>query len=745
MKTVRILLTTVSILFLLTLACFAAFYFGATRNVFLDENKLAFSKNTVEILDDNGARIEQAALLLKDRNFTIDELDEKRRYAFIDVEDKRFYSHRGFDWRRIAKAALNNLKAGAFKEGASTISQQLVKNTHLTQEKTLKRKLKEYKLTRRLEQKYTKDEILEKYLNGIYFGHNCFGISSAAQFYFSKTPKELTLADTAVLSGLIRSPNNYSPFKHPENCLRRKKVVLNAMLRQNHITKDEYKQALSAPLPTPSEHSDAEKSYLFKVFEELGELAEEHALPIGGTLKISTYLDSALQTRLGELSAHSDTDKIYTVLDVERGGFQGYYSTVATPSRLPASLLKPLLVYAPALELGEISPATPLLDEPVSFSGYSPKNYDGKFSGYVSAREALSKSLNVPAVKLLNSLGVKRAAQYLTKTGLPVADDDLSLALALGGMQKGYPLTDLAAAYATLARGGEYHKGAFIKEICIDGVSLYRHRPQKSRVYRDDTAYLVTDMLQTAAKTGTAKKLSTLPFSIAAKTGTGGDETGNVDAYTVSYTPQHVVGVWMGNADGSKMHVTGGGAPCNAAADINRFLYLNAPPKPFTLPPSVKRLRLDKTEYYDKHNILLADDLAPPIYTLSELFSTRALPVQKSDKFTNPHIISPILRYEEGKVHITFPDAPAFYEYIIDRYDYVTHTTVFSGKYQGDFTDGNLEKNKDYLYSVTPVFQGRKGTPIPLPTVTTKSDGDDLIPVLPTPPPDIVDKDWWNK
>ena len=266
MKTLKkLLLLSLCLLALLTTAFFG-WYFFQTKGVILRPEKLVLSTDRIEILDNTDKRIESAENALF-HDVTVQELPEKVKFAFIDTEDKRFYSHHGFDYLRIGKAVFENLKSRSFKQGASTISQQLIKNTHLSHEKTLKRKLQEYKLTRILEKKYSKDEILCKYLSSIYFGHNCFGLRSAAAFYFNKTPSELTLSDGAILAGLVRSPNRYSPFKNPENCQRRKKVVLSLMYKQKHITKAEKVEAEKEPLPIAQNASEVEKSYFTRVFD----------------------------------------------------------------------------------------------------------------------------------------------------------------------------------------------------------------------------------------------------------------------------------------------------------------------------------------------------------------------------------------------------------------------------------------------------------------------------------------------
>ena len=728
---------------------FGTWYFCITKSVYLQPEKLTFSEDNVALLDGNGARIESAAAYFKCEHFSIEELPQKIRYAFVDNEDKRFYSHHGFDYKRILKATWENIRSRSFKQGASTISQQLIKNTHLSQEKTIKRKIREFKLTRELEKRYSKDEILEKYLGNIYFGHNCFGIESASRFYFGKRPSELSLSDAAVLSGLIRSPNNYSPFKHPENCLKRKKVVLEAMLKQKHITEAEKNVALNDPLPVEPALSASEKSYFARVFDELEELKDQYNLTLGGKIEIATYLDRDLQETLSALSNASETDKIYSVLDVKSGGFKGYFSTVGAPKRLPASLLKPLAVYAPALEDGIISPATPLLDEKTDFGGYAPKNYDGNFMGYVSARESLAKSLNVPAVKILNTLGADKAASYLEKTGLKIKENDKHLALALGGISEGFTLNELMSAYSLFPCGGTRQQTGFIREIRVNGIKVYQKKQKKEHVFSAETAYLTADMLKTAVESGTAKKLRTLSFPIAAKTGTGGVKDGNTDAYTLSFTSEDCVGVWLGNADNSLTEVTGGGIPANVALSINAFLYRDHTPIDFEKPDGIIEEDLDSEEYYDRHNIILADELAPERFRFRELFKKEFLPSARSEKFTNPSILAPSVEYSEGKITLNFEGAPSYYDYRIERCDYVRHntyatqSTVYEGGKIDIFTDATVKYGNSYVYTVTPMYNGHGGKTIVLPSITV-GDSENVTPIIPEPSPEIVNGDWWN-
>ncbi len=720
------------------------YYIAVTRETHLQSEKLLLTEQTVVIYDENGEPVKDA-FSPTNQITPVEEIPEHVKRAFIDVEDKRFYRHGGYDVRRILRATWNNLKARSFKEGASTISQQLIKNTHLSQEKTLKRKLKEFKLTRALEKAYSKDEILEKYLNTIYFGHSCFGITSAAKFYFDKAPSELSLADGAILAGLVKSPNNYSPFKNPGKCQHRKAVVLSVMLENGSISKEEKAQAVALPLPLPRER-DKSDGYAQFVFDELTELSEAYEFKIGGKIELYTYLDQDLQKSLREITeGYTASDKTAIVLDGKTHGFKACVSTVGNIPRLPGSLLKPLLVYAPALEEDILSPATPILDEKIDYGGYTPENYDGSFHGYVSTRECVEKSLNVPAVKVLESLTLSKAVAYLQKLGLPVEKADESLALALGGMQRGYALPDLLSAYAAVQAGGEWQPCAFLSRVKINGEEVYERQSAPTRVFSEESSYLMTDILKSTAQKGTAKKLRTLPFELAAKTGTVGTKNGNTDAYALSYTTRDCAAVWLGNADNTKIDCTGGGLPCNLLYKINEALYekyreRGESVEGFSIPQGVVKIDLDKTSYYDTHTLSLADELSPEAYRISELFKKSAIPLNKSVSFSNPSIPLPKLSLQNGKVTIAFDErCPRYYEYEISRYDYATHTTVYQGKFIPTFVDDGLEADKNYLYTVTPSYEARKGASIELPVVTTKTGE--------SPPwsnEKILSKKWWE-
>ena len=745
MKIIKKLLW-VGFLFLVFFVLFAlGYYLAVTKNVALDPQKLILHEKNIVIYDKNGDTIKGVSSLSPTQTVTIEDIPLHVQNAFICCEDKRFYKHHGFDVLRFGKAVLNNLKAGGFKEGASTISQQLIKNTHLSQEKTIKRKLQEWKLTRPLEKRYTKREILEKYLNTIYFGHNCFGIVSAADFYFQKTPKELSLSDGAILAGLVKSPNNYSPYKKPERCIIRKDSVLALMQKNGKISEEERKNAALTPLPIRnSSLRNADFSHF--VFDELADLAEQYHFTVGGKIEIETQLDQVLQNELEELAnGITDTDKTVMVLDTQQHLFKACVSSVGNIQRLPGSLIKPLLVYAPALEENILSPATPILDEKINYAGYSPENYGNKYHGYVSMREAVEKSLNVPAVKTLESLGIERAVKYTSRLHLPIDKQDYSLALALGGMKNGFRLSDLSAAYCAFVNEGVFQPCSFIANIKINGNTVYTKPENKTRAFSEETAYLINDVLRTTAQNGTAKKLRSLPCEIAAKTGTVGTANGNTDAYALSYTPQTLVSVWLGNADNSKIEYTGGGLPCSILLRINEYLYsqytsVGKHSSSFTRPNGVVEVRLDKTAYQQNRDMVLADDAAPNAYVYTELFKSNAIPRNKSTSFSNPSINSPCIEIKDEKIFIKFDGFfPEYYRYKIERNDGDKRVVLYDGAAIKEFCDDTAKMNKRYIYTVTPSYNDILGTPIILPAVTLSNlEGENKKEEI------ILQKDWWE-
>ncbi|MDE6059243.1 MAG: penicillin-binding protein [Clostridia bacterium] len=714
-RSVKITLVIFGILAVLMLSAFV-FYLGVTGSSRLDAEKLTLDKTCTRIYDKDENQIETS--LHYDTDFSL--FPEYLPNAFVAIEDKNFYTHHGFDYKRIAKAAMKNIASFSFKQGASTISQQLIKNTHLSSQKTITRKLKEYKLTRILEKRYSKEEILELYLNSIYFGHSAFGIGEAARYYFDKRVEELSPAECATLAALVKSPNRYSPFRDAEKCLARRNLVLKLMREQGYLSDAEYQTAIETPLPVSPAES-ASNAYLARVYEELTELFPDAKSSELGKLRVYTYYDAKLQAQLEKNKPESDV--CILVRDNQTHGIKALHATAGTPKRLPASTIKPLLVYAPALENNLISPLTPVLDEKTNFGGYCPDDYNGASGEYMSVRYALSHSVNIPAVKILNELGIERGVKYMSKMDMEIERDDYSLALALGGMKEGFTLPQLADGYATFANGGEFSQSTTIARIDDEkGKTVYRFTPHGKRVFSEDVSFLMNDMLQTTAREGTAKKLRGLSFPVCAKTGTAESAGKNTDAYTISYTKNETVAVWLGNRDNSPVEATGGGLPANIALRVYEYLYANGAPEPFPETcEGVERASYDKEEYTANHRILLADPAAPPLVCGTELFRTQALPKETSTRFSCPNIANPQISVKNGTVQIVLCQTQ-YYDYLIKRENRGKITTVYNGKYQQTICDNSVRSGEKYTYTVIPLYKGKEGTPVTLPPVQIEAN-----------------------
>lgn len=738
MKIFRRTLLVLLCLLLAAVAAAGTYYFAVTADAKLDTEKLEPASNSLSVYDKDGEFVAQITHGSAKKSVRLKDLPAHVPAAFIAAEDKHFYSHHGLDYKGIARAFLKNLQAGAFRQGASTISQQLVKNTQLSPERTIRRKLREIKLTRKLEQKYSKDEILEMYLNTIYFGHACYGIANAADFYFGKGAEELTAAESAMLAAIIKSPSSYSPFVNAEKCESARNNILSRMLALGTLSESGYEQARKTPLPERQDNAIAAQSYLGAVCREFENLPLFSPYAARSGCKIYTYMDARMQDYAETLKTTADrSGKSIVICDNENFAVSALYSTVGELRRQPGSVIKPLAVYAPAIEENLLSPCTPILDEKTDFDGYSPSNYKDVYHGYVSARTALAESLNVPAVKVLRMLGTEKSGQYLSRLGLTLKDTDKNLSLALGGMAEGYSLTELAGAYSSFAHKGSYASPAFIRRIeDTNGKVLYERSPSPVHVFSEDTAELINSMLSAAVTEGTAKKLAVLPFSVCAKTGTCGTDAGNTDAYAIGYTAQHTVAVWMGNADNTLTDISGGGLPCHYAMLLFKKLYAERTPTPLAEGAAIP-CRIDLATYERDHIVARASDSEPDKYTATELFRRNNLPKAESNVFTAPNANAAI-RCENGIVCIELCDTE-YYSYTIKRECNGETATIFDGKSEKLFYDKTLKPNKRYTYTVQPYFIGNTGKRIlgkkvTLPAVCIKENS----------APDAKYGEWWK-
>lgn len=736
-KFFKVLLFIFFTLALVALSAVLVFFF-ITKDAKLDTAKLLSPNHNVIIVDENGNEVINASATNKNKSVDVKKLPDYCKNAFIASEDRTFYTHDGLNYKRMVKALFKNISARSFKEGASTISQQLIKNTHLSNDKTIKRKLNEIKLTKQLEKKFSKDEILEMYLNTIYFGHNCYGLQSAADFYFDKKAEELSLTESATLVGLLTSPNNFSPVKNPEKSLKRRNIVLKCMVECGFLSDTEYENAALRPLDEVKKNSGGKSSdYVHAVFDEIETRGiNAYDLTCGCTIK--TYLNPDLQSYIENLEYSCDNSAIITSRD---GGVCAYKSTVSGAKRQPGSTIKPILVYAPAIEEKIISPITKIKDEKISFGGYSPENYDKKYHGDVSVNECVMQSYNVPAVKTLNNLTVEKAEKYFTRAGFTLENDEKNLALALGGMKYGLNLKELADLYSIFQNNGLYRPAAFIKEIIsADGKTIYKRENYENRVFSEGTCSLMNEMLINTAREGTAKKLKSFDFDIAAKTGTCGNAEGNTDAYLIGYTSEHCVGVWLGDDKNERLQITGGGTSANIAKSIFARLYKNHKPQNLEVNLGTRQINIDAEDYDKNGKIILCDPLCPKLNIKTVKILKDTEPKETSSKFSHPTIQKPELKVENNAIKLRLCQTK-YYAYMVNRYQNNNNTVIYDGKWQESILDEPTSGT--YIYGVTPYYlYGDKkiyGEEILLPQVYISNGDAPQIKI-----PDIVHKDWYN-
>lgn len=577
-----------------------------------DKSRLNEVYTSLTVLDNDGAAMSEPLYLNNYKQIPLDALHDYTYMAFVAVEDKRFFDHNGIDYKRVAGAMLHNVKSRSYKEGASTISQQLIKNTHLDNYKTLKRKVNEMLLAVELENTYSKKEILEMYVNTIYFGRNAYGIETAANVYFNKSATDLTVSESAVLAGMIKAPNTYAPDKNIDKCQKRRNAILKLMLEQNIIDLETYDDALSDEITYSPQTVRSEKSYMYHVMKEACKILNMSPMQLyKSDFVIETYCNQQRQKELCNL-ANDDTNttkngdlaQLACVLCNNKGGVEACIlrGEGAEMRRQVGSAIKPIAVYAPALNEKIITQASPVLDEETDFNGYKPTNAGG-YNGWTTIKYAVAKSLNVPAVKTLNALGLSTAEKYLDKFGIT---GEQNLSLALGNAQNGIDVFTLAKCYATLANDGQCNEIGFIKNIYSEKGLIYSREQKDERVFQSSANYLMTDMLLNTVNSGTAKELKNNKYQIAAKTGTVGTSDGNSDALVAGYTTENTFIVWYsGDLPNS---INGSTAPCTFANTLLKKIYASSAPQNFSSPQSVVQLNIDKESLYNNQLILKCED-----------------------------------------------------------------------------------------------------------------------------------------
>lgn len=656
--------------------------------------------------------------------------------AFISAEDARFYEHPGVDVIRIVGAAWADIKAGGYVQGASTISQQLIKLSHLTADKTISRKLEEAVLACQMETRYSKDEILEMYLNYVYFGGGYYGIEAAALGYFGVHAKDLSVAQGAMLAGILKSPSNYAPHLDFEASLARRDTVLSLMAEYGYLDDQGLADAKGETMVILHDGTASEEGRNYYVDAALQDAMEilqiDSETLLSGGYRIYTAMDSAIQNQCEAIFQQDDLfpgDAQGAIVVQEAGtgliramvGGRGAYDTAMAFNRAtdirrqPGSVIKPVIAYAPALEGYGYTAATMLLDEPTTFAEYSPRNFGNKYYGWVTLREAVTRSLNVPAVKVLSDIGVSAGKAFAQSCGIPFDPQDTSLTLALGGFTYGVSPLQIAGAYAAFASQGIYNTPTCIQRITDStGKELYVYEPENRRIMSEQNAYILTSMLQSAIQEGTGHRLKDLDIPLAGKTGTVGEGEGNRDAWMACYSADYAAAVWIGydtSQDGAlPQDATGGKYPALILEQLFQGLYQDRAPKEFSMPSGVNAYKLDKRTLEMFHEPVLATALTPSSAIQTEVFVEGTQPTAQSSYWVVPSPPGEFRVYlgGDGKPQIAFTGRESFAQYQLYRQKGTESPQLiktWDGKGAVTYGDDSALPGCTYTYYILPVHQ----------------------------------------
>ncbi len=589
-----------------------------------------------QVFDSHGRLI---TTLHSDQNrlpIDINKVPQNLQNAFIAAEDNRFYEHIGIDPIGIFRAIFANLTNRGIAQGGSTITQQLAKNAFLSQEQTLKRKIQEAMLALEIEHKYSKKEILEMYMNQIYFGQGAYGIQTAAKTYFNKDVNELTLTQCAMLAGLPKSPNYYSPFNNLNEAKKRKNVVLDQMVKYGYVSAAEAEDAKNQDLGLSKSHQSKEAdeyaSFIDYVSQQVAKKYGDDALYKEG-LKIYTTMDvdkqhAAVRAMRNLPNNYTDENgltqpqaaivsidpKTGHILAMVGGRGQDSFNRASMAVRQPGSAFKPF-VYLTALQ-HDMTPDTTMNDQPVTYGSWSPKNAGGSYSGTMTLSDALAHSVNTIAVQLADQVGTKNIIANAKKMGITTLDaKDDNLAMALGGLTKGVTPLEMASAYGTFANKGVHVKPTAIVKILdrngnvLEDASTLEKEETKTRVMSEREAYEMTTMLEGVIDHGTGTAAA-IGRPAAGKTGTTDD---NKDAWFVGYTPDIVTAVWIGDDTGSHSlgEIYGGTIPAEIWKDYMLSATSDESGGDFSAPSGMER-RKETTSSSSSSNSVRSDDREEP-------------------------------------------------------------------------------------------------------------------------------------
>lgn len=628
----------VSVLLLIAIIIFCVIWIAKNIDFTFGDNLSSLNLNlssTVYYIDDDGnPKVFEKFEAGENRVWvSIDKVPKHLQDAFVAIEDQRFYKHHGVDLKRTTGAVINYVFKGDSSYGGSTITQQLVKNITSDNERTKARKIREMFRALILESKMSKEQILEMYMNTIYLSQGAYGVESAANAYFSKDVSELTLAESACIAGITQYPSSYDPILNPENNEKKRKLVLEKMLELGFINEDEYDEAIKEKLKFRSGKEKVQNiqsyfsDHLFEVLlEDLMEegYSEQFATNMiyNGGLKIYSTVDPDVQRAMEDVfeneasfpavSGETKPQSAMVISDPKTGQIKGIVggngkkdgnrvlNRVSQTTRQPGSSIKPISVYAPAIELGIITPSTQVEDSPLEIGSWKPKNSNGDFRGWVSVKTAVAWSYNIPAIRVLEELTVDKSFKYLkeklhistlvsskTKNGKVYSDKSLP-SLALGGLTDGVNMLDMNAAYTALANGGMYiEPTVYTKVYDADGRILLEKEPEKSRAFSEETAYITSLLLKEVVTSGTGGGAQISNMDTCGKTGTTDEDK---DRWFIGYTPYYVGSVWYGYDIPKSLPYSGTNPSLSAWKKVMTKVHESLPAKHFIQPDGVEKM-----------------------------------------------------------------------------------------------------------------------------------------------------------
>ncbi len=621
----------------------AGFFFSLIHDLPQINSLKQFKPSSVTTVFSSDNRILTKFYIEKRFPVSIDKIPKNLINALITIEDKNFYTHSGINFKAILRAIIHDLKAQKFKQGASTLTQQLAKTLFLTSEKSMVRKIKEAILALQIERRYTKSEILELYFNQIYLGSSTYGVEAACQTYFGKSVEDITLAQAALIAGLPKAPSVYSPLKNPELAKKRRHIVLQQMLAAKIITLQEYTSAKAEKIVQPPQKTkqtqaghfiEYVKTILKKQFDLKGIYSKGLNIHTSLNLDLQMAADKSVLNHMAQLESRMEkqglnsekVDCALIAIDVKTGKIlsmvggknfnKSVFNRAVQAKRQPGSAFKPL-VYATAINQG-FSQNDKLLDAPLSYRldnnrTWRVNNFSKTYLGEITFRKALALSKNTPVVRLMEKIGIAKVIEFAKNAGIS-SKLHYNLSLALGTSE--VSLIELTASYIPFANMGiKVEPFSIVKVIDPDSRIIYQNTIKKQSIMSRQTAAIVADMLKAVIHEGTGRKAMIIQKDIAGKTGT----TDNYkDALFVGFSQDIAVGVWVGNDNSTTMgkYETGARAALPIWIDYMQHFLSNKPYQYFDIPDGTKMVYMNpdtgqiskiKTSHFVKALIKIKD------------------------------------------------------------------------------------------------------------------------------------------